>query len=84
MMAERNCKVSRQLSMKPISVDAREEASKVLIVYTWCRKIVEIGVFEELDGDQRHLLLPGCGGKLVVKGGRSSWRCNSTWVEKVL
>ena len=32
-----------------ISVDAREEASEVLIVYTWCRKTVEIGVFEELD-----------------------------------
>ena len=34
---------------EPVSVDAREEASKVLIVYTWCRKVVEIGVFEELD-----------------------------------
>ena len=34
---------------EPVRVDAREEASKVLIVYTWCRKVVEIGVFEELD-----------------------------------
>ena len=34
---------------EPISVDAREEASEVLIVYTRCREIVKVCVFEELD-----------------------------------
>jgi lipoate-protein ligase A len=68
---------------EPVSVDAREEASKVLIVYTWCRKIVEIGVFEELD-EIKDISFCQVEGKLVVVGGRSSWQCNSTWVEKVL
>ena len=34
---------------EPVRVDAREEASKVLIVYAWRRKGVKICVLEELD-----------------------------------
>ena len=34
---------------EPVGVDAREEASKVLIVYAWRRKGVKICVLEELD-----------------------------------
>ena len=34
---------------EPVSVDACEEASKVLIVDTWSRKRVKICIFEELD-----------------------------------
>ena len=32
-----------------VSVDAREEASKVLIVYAWSRERVKICLLEELD-----------------------------------